>query len=772
MKPEDRTPPNFDIFVSYSSQDKFIADAVVAAHEQVGIRCWYTPRDIAPGADWADSITQAIHDCKIMVLIFSKEANRSQRVIDEVNYAISQEKPLLPFRIEPSNPTGALSLHLSSRHWLDAYDTGWEAHIKRLVKSVKTNLENATDTIQISGGEAPSIVGGRVAKQAKRQVSLKTLGYVAGGLIVVSLLGFFGWNYLGKGKPELAPEITSPSPVESTPTAYLPEPIESQETSDINPAEVSSHNAVLHLAIKEQNLVIDPLIAGIQFVPFTQSLFLTLTGFDYENETVYPYIAQNWTISPDRRIYTFTLRPDIPWVTHALGGETVQVIDEEGYPRFLTASDFAYAFKRLCDPGFDNIDLRPTNIIGCSEVLEYANPGNIPPELFDEIRVEAVSDTELVFYLEEPSAYFLTDTANISSSAVPGWAIEEYGDSWTNPELIATHGAFVIDDWVPGESIRLVRNELFPVDMQGVGNIQTVEMVLEGSAYDLWLNNEVDIAQVPAPETGSFLKQFPAQALPELGDVHHFMIFNSTEFPFDKLHLRRAFSAGLNRSYLVRDVFQGGWMPMIHLAPPGTFGAPPLNEVGVGDDQEFARSELELAGYPECQGLPIINFLSASGFMLDISAEEIARSWEKTLGCPEGTIEYKGNILRDDSLSSNGWDILSIGWMGEYPDQEAWVGAILYCDSESWINELINRSCTEVDQLIIQAREEISQSDRIQQYRQIEEYFFGYEGTFPIAPMFAPTIYTAKSHWFDDSQGGNISDWIIDMDVKQAVLGE
>ncbi len=427
MKPEDHALPKFDVFVSYSSKEKAIADAVVAAHEGAGIRCWYTPRDIAPGADWADSITKAIHDCKIMVLIFSKKANRSQRVIDEVNYAISQEKPLLPFRIEPSNPTGALSLHLSARHWLDAYDAGWESHIERLVKSVKINLEGASEMIQISGGEAPAIVGGKTVKQVKKQNSLKTLGFIAGGLIVVSLLGFFGWNYFGKGEPELISEITLTTPVEYTPTASLPEPTETEEATDINPAEVSAHNAVLHVAIGHLNL--DPLSTGFtdRSVAITQSLFLTLTNYSFENEIVFPNAAESWTVSPDKRIYTFTIRPDIPWVTHTPGGGTVQVSDEDGNPRFLTAFDFEYTYKRLCSPGFEELDFRPTSIQGCSEVLEYSDPENIPPGLFDQIGVEAVSDTELIFTLEEPSGHFLTNTTNNSSSAVPAWAMGKYG---------------------------------------------------------------------------------------------------------------------------------------------------------------------------------------------------------------------------------------------------------------------------------------------------------------------------------------------------------
>ncbi len=60
MTDAELIPHEFDVFVSYSSHEKSIADAVVAAHEQAGIRCWYAPRDIAPGADWVDSITKSL----------------------------------------------------------------------------------------------------------------------------------------------------------------------------------------------------------------------------------------------------------------------------------------------------------------------------------------------------------------------------------------------------------------------------------------------------------------------------------------------------------------------------------------------------------------------------------------------------------------------------------------------------------------------------------------------------------------------------------------
>ncbi len=44
------------VFVSHSSRNKVIADAICARLEQHGIRCWIAPRDIDPGRDYSDRI--------------------------------------------------------------------------------------------------------------------------------------------------------------------------------------------------------------------------------------------------------------------------------------------------------------------------------------------------------------------------------------------------------------------------------------------------------------------------------------------------------------------------------------------------------------------------------------------------------------------------------------------------------------------------------------------------------------------------------------------
>jgi hypothetical protein len=56
----------FDVFISYSSQDKPTADAACAALEAANIRCWIAPRDINPGRDYAESIIEAIESARVL----------------------------------------------------------------------------------------------------------------------------------------------------------------------------------------------------------------------------------------------------------------------------------------------------------------------------------------------------------------------------------------------------------------------------------------------------------------------------------------------------------------------------------------------------------------------------------------------------------------------------------------------------------------------------------------------------------------------------------
>jgi tetratricopeptide (TPR) repeat protein len=134
-----------DVFISYSSHDKLTADAACAALESRGIRCWIAPRDVFPGEEYAASLVRALHECRVMVLVFSSGANRSPQVLREVERAVSRGVPILPLRIEDVPPSEAMEYYISSRHWLDALTQPLEQHLIRLAETVKILLSRAED---------------------------------------------------------------------------------------------------------------------------------------------------------------------------------------------------------------------------------------------------------------------------------------------------------------------------------------------------------------------------------------------------------------------------------------------------------------------------------------------------------------------------------------------------------------------------------------------------------------------------------------------------
>ena len=129
-----------DVFISYSSDDKPVADAVCAILEQQRIRCWMTPRDVRPGEEWAGAIVRAIRDARVVVLIFSASSNASRQVLREVERAVHDGAIVIPFRIQDTPPSQSLEYFISTPHWLDALTAPLEQHVLRLAESIKSLL--------------------------------------------------------------------------------------------------------------------------------------------------------------------------------------------------------------------------------------------------------------------------------------------------------------------------------------------------------------------------------------------------------------------------------------------------------------------------------------------------------------------------------------------------------------------------------------------------------------------------------------------------------
>ncbi len=129
-----------EVFVSYSQPDYECAMALVARVESEGINCWIAPRDIAPSADWAAEIIDAISNSRVMILVFSASSNDSPQVRREVERAVHKNVSILPFRIENVVPSKSLEYFLSSQHWMDAFPPPREPHYARLHAYLKNQL--------------------------------------------------------------------------------------------------------------------------------------------------------------------------------------------------------------------------------------------------------------------------------------------------------------------------------------------------------------------------------------------------------------------------------------------------------------------------------------------------------------------------------------------------------------------------------------------------------------------------------------------------------
>jgi hypothetical protein len=125
-----------DIFISHSREDKLTADAACAILEQNGIRCWIAPRDVAVGVDYSDQLTQAIEDCRAVVIVFSSHSNTSHHVKAEIDSAFAHNKILFPFRIEDIEPTKGMAHYLRTVHWMDAFSPPLEKHLQKMADAI------------------------------------------------------------------------------------------------------------------------------------------------------------------------------------------------------------------------------------------------------------------------------------------------------------------------------------------------------------------------------------------------------------------------------------------------------------------------------------------------------------------------------------------------------------------------------------------------------------------------------------------------------------
>ena len=75
---------------------------------------------------------------RAVLLLFSNAANKSEHVLREVELAAQGKKPILPLRIDVSEPAGGLKYMLANTQWVEKKVLG-----NRLVDTIEQMVANA-----------------------------------------------------------------------------------------------------------------------------------------------------------------------------------------------------------------------------------------------------------------------------------------------------------------------------------------------------------------------------------------------------------------------------------------------------------------------------------------------------------------------------------------------------------------------------------------------------------------------------------------------------
>jgi hypothetical protein len=160
------------IFICFSSKDEALAREVVDFLEAHGLKAWISLRDVLPGQNYQEAIVQAIEAAQCIVFLFSDSSAKSGEIRKELSIGGGINVPVLPLRLSPIAPTGALRYELATRQWIDIFPNK-ERALAKLVTTAKKIIdapvsEEDDAALQGTGGDVAAPVAATARPRAKK----------------------------------------------------------------------------------------------------------------------------------------------------------------------------------------------------------------------------------------------------------------------------------------------------------------------------------------------------------------------------------------------------------------------------------------------------------------------------------------------------------------------------------------------------------------------------------------------------------------------------
>ncbi len=467
--------------------------------------------------------------------------------------------------------------------------------------------------------------------------------------------------------------------------------------------------------------------SGPSFVASSQVLYNRLVNFDPEKNTPVPSLATDWTISPDGKTYTFTLRQGVKFNSNKFFKPT----------RDFNADDVIFSVMRQKDPNHPYHNVSKGN-------YEYFSDVGLDKLITE---VKKVDDNHVQFVLSEPNAAFLADWGMDFASILSA----EYADAMLKkgtPENVDNWpigtGPYVLQQYKADAQIRYLANPNY-----WEGAVPTKHLIFAitpdvQTRLAKLQTNECQIIPAPAPVQFDQIKGNKDLTLHTVDALNvGYLAFNTEKKPFDNALVRQALNYATDKKAIIDAVFLGSATVAKSPLPPNMLGyKKDLKDYGY--DPEKAKALLKQAGLDKgfettLWSMPVQRPYNPNSRRI---AEMIQSDWAK-VGVKAKIVSYEwGEYLA--GMRRGEHDTALFGWMSDNGDPDNFADTLLGCNSVKSGSNAARWCDKAYDGPVQQAKLTSDPVKRAALYAQAQEVFYAQAPWIPLAN--GKTFYATRSN--------------------------
>lgn len=448
----------------------------------------------------------------------------------------------------------------------------------------------------------------------------------------------------------------------------------------------------------------------------SQTVFNRLVEFKKGTTEIEPGLAESWTISKDKKNYTFKLRKNVSFHSNDFFKPT----------RNLNADDVVYTFKSQLD------NKNPLSIPAAN--YEYFKAMELDQLISD---VKKIDDSTVQFELKRPEAPFLAnlamDFASIFSEEYAQFLVKSgKGLKTLDTNPIGT-GPFVFKSYQKDSTIRYVAFDKYFKGKQSLDNLIFVIVPDSTIRTQKMKSGECDVMSEPQPQDIEALAKDPKlKVLSTEGLNVSYVALNTSKKPFDQLKVRQAINHALNQKSYLEVIYKSHGSAAKNPIPPTMWSYLKTAEVTTYDPV-LAKKLLTEAGYKdgfstELWTLPVSRPYLPNGKKL---GEMMQADLEK-IGVKVKLVTFDWPTYLEKSKKGE-HQMIQFGWVGDNGDPDNFLNVLLGCSAVT-VGSNYARWCNkEFDNLLQKAKLDANQAKRTLYYEKAQSIFSQQKPWFPIA---------------------------------------